>query len=98
MSWLRHAKKTDKTQPGIVKDLRACGYMVYEIGLPVDLLIRHPGWPSNHWALLEAKSKEPNGKHYVRAAMKTQSSFCAAHGVPYVFDTEQALAYLKERG
>jgi hypothetical protein len=91
----RYAARKDKTQSQLMKDLRACGYFVRSIGEPVDLLVRHSSWPLNTWCLLEAKTP---GRKFPRADQPDQAQFCRDHGVPYVFDVEQALVYLKAMG
>jgi hypothetical protein len=49
---MRNAARIDKNQPEIVAGLRAAGYSVEIIGLPVDLLV---GWGGTKSALLEVK-------------------------------------------
>lgn len=95
MSFNRYAKRADKTTQQIVDELRAVGYVVKFIGLPVDIMVSHPTWPLNTWKLLECKT--PQGKAGVvrmRKDRATQQSFCTEHGVPYVTTGEQALVYL----
>ena len=53
----RHAARIDANQPSIVAGLRAAGYSVEIIGLPLDLLIHWggTGGPTGKMALLEIK-------------------------------------------
>jgi hypothetical protein len=89
--------RSDNTQSQLVKDLRACGYFVRQIGKPVDLLVRHSSWPLNTWCLLEAKTPNRKDGYAPRSDQVDQAQFCRDHGVPYIFDVEQALVYLKGR-
>jgi hypothetical protein len=95
VSFLRYARRADTTQPTIVDDLRSCGYTVIVIGKPVDVLVRHPTWPTNTWKLLELKTKNRKDGYKPRADQLEQAKFCEAQGVPYIFDTEMALTYLQ---
>lgn len=52
---MRNAARQDANQPEIVAGLRAAGYAVYILGMPVDLLI---GWGGTRSALLEIKTKD----------------------------------------
>lgn len=98
MGWNRYAKKADATTQQIVDELRAVGYIVKHIGLPVDLLVRHPRWPANTWKLLECKSvKLKTGAVKMRKDRQAQQDFCAKHGVPYVTNSFEALLALGEK-
>lgn len=98
MSFLRYAKKVDLTQTDIVNGLRKCGYQVVVSARPTDLIVRHPSWRANCFALLECKTKK-SGKHYVaRKDQVRQAVFCQAHGIPYVGSAEEALEYLQVHG
>jgi hypothetical protein len=57
---MRNAARVDKNQPSIVAGLRAAGYSVEIIGLPVDLLVGWGGTGGNTGksALLEIKLPE----------------------------------------
>lgn len=95
MGWNRYARKADATTQQIVDELRAVGYVVYHIGRPVDLSVRHPTWPLNIWMKLECKSrKKSNGDAALDKRQKEQKAFCAEHGVPYVTTGEEAIRYL----
>jgi hypothetical protein len=91
----RYAAKTDKTQAEIVAGLRAAGYHVTVLGLPVDLLVRHPGWASAAFVLMESKTPDKKGRVVVRKDRKEQADFCLAHGVPYVTSAQNALDWLR---
>lgn len=95
MGWNRYARKADATTQQIVDELRAVGYVVKHIGLPVDIMVTHPSWPANTWRLLECKSPQgKGGKAYMRKDRATQQAFCTEHGVPYVMNGEEAIRYL----
>jgi hypothetical protein len=97
MSINRFARKADKATQAIVDELRALGYYVVYLGLPVDLGVRHERWGPNVFKLLEVKSfKKANGEVKLKAADVKQAAFCALHGVPYVTNTLEALKAMGE--
>ena len=57
---MRHAARTDDSQPEIVKALRAVGCCVYVVGLPLDLLVsyRRPGSKETRTLLIEVKDAD----------------------------------------
>lgn len=95
MSLNRYARRVDTTHPQIVEDLRACGYLVEIIGKPVDIAVRHPTWPANTWAMMELKTPNKKDGYTPRKNQQKQTEFCMAHGVPFVWETEAALSYLR---
>jgi hypothetical protein len=89
--------RVDKTKQAIVDGLRDYGFIVFDIGWPVDLLVRHPKWGPNRFRLLECKShKDAKGNVKLDKRQKEQQEFCETHGVPYVTDTFEALLALGE--
>jgi hypothetical protein len=98
MSFLRHARKIDTTQPEIVDALQREGYSVQKLGFPLDLLVRHSTWAPNCWVMLEAKTKNRKDGFVPDPRQQRQTDFCHAHGVPYIFSAEDALQYLRIRG
>jgi hypothetical protein len=98
MSFNRYAKRADKTTQKIVDELRALGFHVKHLGLPVDLMVRKPSWPKNTWKLLECKSRKlKNGEVVLDKRQVEQAEFCAEHNVPYVTDSFEALLALGEK-
>jgi hypothetical protein len=98
MSFNRYAKRPDAITESIVRDLRALGFVVTFIGLPVDLLVRHPKWGANCFKLLEVKSnKKKSGAVVLDKRQQDQKEFCATHGVPYATSTFEALLALGEK-
>jgi hypothetical protein len=97
MSYRIRRDNPDKSKAGIVKDLKKAGFVVYDIGRPVDLLVTHPKWGANRWRLLECKShKDAKGNVKLDKRQQEQRDFCKAHGVPYVTDAFEALLALGE--
>lgn len=96
MSFNRYARRKDTTTDSIVTELRARQYIVYHVGRPTDLLIRHPSWPLNTWKLLECKSPSPRGTLKLRKDQEEQTKFCAEHGVPYAMNGAEALMAMGE--
>lgn len=93
----RFARKADKATQAIVDELRALGYSVTYLGMPVDLAVHHAKWPPNVFKLLEVKSfKKVTGEVQLKASQKKQAAFCEEHGVPYVTNTVEALKALGE--
>jgi hypothetical protein len=94
----RYAARADTATQAIVDELRALGYSVTFLGLPVDLAVHHPKWGANEFKLLEVKStrlkKSGDIKHDKRRV--AQAAFCETHGVPYVTNTIEALQALGE--
>jgi hypothetical protein len=94
----RYAKRADTTTQQIVDELRALGFHVEHIGLPVDLAVHHPKWGKNTWKFLEVKSrKKASGEVVLDKRQQKQADFCKDYGVPYVCDTFEALLSLGER-
>lgn len=98
MSFNRYAKRADKATQQIVDELRALGYSVVYLGLPVDLAVTHTRWELNEWRLLEVKSarKKKTGDVVLDKRQQAQADFCAEHGVPYVTTTREALMAIGE--
>jgi hypothetical protein len=97
MSINRFARKADKATQAIVDELRALGYSVTYLGLPVDLAVHRESWGPNAFKLLEVKSfKKATGAVVLKASQKKQAEFCALHGVPYVTNTLEALKAMGE--
>lgn len=98
MSFNRYAKRPDSVTESIVRDLRALGFVVTFIGLPVDLLVTHAKWGENCFKLLEVKSsKKKSGEVVLDKRQQDQKEFCSKHGVPYVTSTFEALLALGEK-
>lgn len=86
--------KPDTNTAMIVEELRARGYTVEYHG-KADILVTHHGWIPNLWRKIEVK--KPKGKKQtlkLRTDQQEQQSYCAEHGIPYVLNAEQAVAYL----
>lgn len=97
MSWKYHKDKPDAVTEKIVEELRARGYEVVHLGRPTDLLVRHKGWCSNWWRLLECKSRKlKGGKVVLDKRQKEQLEFCEKQKVPYVTDVFEARLALGE--
>jgi hypothetical protein len=98
MSINRFARKADKATQAIVDELRALGYSVTYLGLPVDLAVHRESWGANAFRFLEVKSarKKRSGEVVLDARQKKQADFCAQHGVPYVTNTLEALKAMGE--
>lgn len=97
MSFNRYARRADATTQQIVDELRALGYVVTYLGLPVDLAVTHPTWPRNTFRFLECKT--PRGKKgavRLDKRQQAQREFCERHQVPYVTNGLQALTYLRQ--
>ncbi len=89
----RYAAKVDTTQESIVTALRRCGWHVWILGLPVDLLC----WkPSKGFRLLETKSpRNKKGDPKIDKRQKDQIEFIELTGVQRVTSAEAALAALE---
>jgi hypothetical protein len=87
----RYDAKRDKSEPAIVKALKAAGYDVWR-KLAVDLCIRRPYWEPGVFLHLEAKtpSNKRNG-HRIDKRQRTQIEFIAKTGVPRVTTPAAAL-------
>ncbi len=94
---MRRAAKVDSTQAEIVKGLRDAGYHVTIMKLPVDLAVRKSGWPPSIFAFLESKTPDAKGRVRERKDRETQNKFRAAHGVPAVCSSREALEWLREK-
>jgi hypothetical protein len=98
VSFNRYAKRADKTTQQIVDELRALGFHVEHLGLPIDLAIHHPKWGKNTWKFLECKSRKlKSGAVVLDKRQQKQADFCEQFGVPYVTTTFEALLALGER-
>jgi hypothetical protein len=98
VSFNRFARRADKTTQKIVDELRALGFHVEHIGLPVDLAIHHPKWGRNVWKFLEVKSRrKANGDVALDKRQEKQKQFCEQYAVPYVCDGFEALLALGEK-
>ena len=95
MSYMRYARKNDKSQPEAVAELRKLGYIVEIIGKPVDVMVRHHLWPENVWCVAEFKTPNAKGEVVMRKDRVDQQSFCNDHNVPYWTGIESALNYLQ---
>ncbi len=87
-----YARKVDTTQADIVAALRACGWMVWVIGEPCDLLCFKAGV----WRALETKTpNRANGRYAPRKDQERQNSFIALTNTPRATTPEMALAALQ---
>jgi predicted Holliday junction resolvase-like endonuclease len=98
MSINRFAKRADKATQTIVDELRALGYSVTYLGLPVDLAVHKAAWGGNAFKFLEVKSarRKRTGDVALDKRQTKQREFCEAHGVPYVTNTIEALQAMGE--
>jgi hypothetical protein len=86
---VRRAARRDETEAPIVRDLRALGYQVYQMKLPVDLLVRNPRTGS--LTILEVQGGPRSG---TGVRKKVQLDFIRDWQVPIVkslADAERAL-------
>lgn len=86
-----YARKVDTTQAEIVNALRACGWQVWIIGEPCDLLCYRAG----QWKTLECKTprnKRGDPRHDKR--QQKQAEFLAATGTPRATSPAAAIAAL----
>lgn len=86
---MRRAARRDDTEDPIVKGLRAMGFKVYPMKLPVDLLIKHP--QTGIINILEVQGGKRTG---TGARKQTQLDFIRDWNVPIVKTLEQALRAL----
>jgi hypothetical protein len=98
MSFNRYAKRPDAVTAQIADELRALGFSVTYLHLPVDLAVHHAKWGENNFKFLECKSrKKKSGEVVLDKRQKDQAEFCELHGVPYVTSTFEALLALGEK-
>lgn len=95
MGFNRYARKADKTQPEVMETLRACGYQVWDIGLPDDLLVWHPKFGANWFRMLSVKTPDDKGRMRERKDRAEQNNFCAMTGTPRVGSGQHALMALE---
>lgn len=87
MSMPRHKAKRDAAEPEIVSTLEQCGFSVFRLDRPVDLIV---GFRKRMW-LVEAKSGH---KGYGKSLNKNQKEFADGwRGPPVVVlhDAQEAL-------
>ena len=87
---MRHAARTDANKSTIVEALRQAGCIVYDLRLPVDLLVGIPGSPGVTLPM-ELKNGKMPPSH--RTHTEVQSRFIASWPAPVatVTDVESAL-------
>lgn len=88
MSFSRYARKVDTTQAAIIAALRACGWLVWVIEEPCDLLCYRAGV----FRTLEcktARNKRGDPRHDKRQVK--QNEFIALTNTPLVTTAEQAV-------
>jgi hypothetical protein len=90
---MRWARKTDTTQEAIVAAIRACGWHVWIIEEPCDLLCFKAGT----FKTLECKTpRNRRGDPRMDKRQRAQAAFCALTNTPYVTTPEAALEALGE--
>ena len=95
MSFLRYAKRKDKSQDAIVAALRDAGWRVWIIGWPCDLLCYKQG---RGLRTIECKTGQGKaGKARVRNDQAEQNVFCELTETPRVTCAEEALMAVGER-
>lgn len=90
MSIKRWAKRRDENESQLVKDLRACGFLVRQQDFP-DLAIRNRSWPPGMVRFLEV-----DGITKYRARELKQLQFLREWSIPVVKTVEDALKALCE--
>lgn len=85
---MRRAAKRDENEKEIVEALRAEGYQVIVLGLPVDLLVFRPG---GHFMFLEVKTD--TGRPTEVQKKFFDNSLGCRRG--YVRSVEEALAFVE---
>lgn len=95
MSYNRYKRKTDTSQPDIVKALKDAGWHVWIIGRPVDLLCWKRG---RGFRCLEAKTArgKKNPKAVIDKRQKEQIEFINTTGTPRVTNAQEALLAVGE--
>lgn len=92
------ARKRDKAEALIVRELRARGFLVIHLDEPCDLVVTHKKWGKNVWKFLECKSRKlKSGEVVLDKRQQKQADFCEEYGVPYVTDGFEALLALGEK-
>lgn len=86
----RYDARRDKSEPEIVKALRAAGYDVYR-DLPVDLAIRRSYWEPGAFLLMECKTPQKRGAARKRKDQDKQQAVLRACGIPKVTTPAQAV-------
>lgn len=98
MSLHRRAAKTDQTQAGIVRALRAYGVQVWVIKQPCDLLCYYWSNPLQRFVWQPLEVKTPYGKRRPRARKRseqeTQNEFLAQTSTPIVTSWQEAICAL----
>lgn len=89
------AKKRDKSEAGIVQALRKCGYMVWLLDQPDDLLVWHPRFGQNWFRMISAKTLDAKGRLPKRRDQAEQDAFVAMTGTPRVGSPEHAIAAME---
>lgn len=92
---VRHRSDTVKDQ--IVKGLRKCGYKVWIIERPADLLVGWGNPPHLELRMLEVKTPTKTGKRRKRKDQEEQDLFLAETGTPIVMSVEQALEAIRAK-
>lgn len=88
MSLNRYAKRRDKTEKPLIKELRQCGFQVRQQDFP-DLAVRRLTWPAGMVRLLEV-----NGVTRYRKRSQKQLDFLKNWQIPIVTSLEDALSVL----
>jgi len=90
----RHAARSDTSRAAIVKAIRQCGWHVWDIKRPVDILCWKPG---RGFKPLEIKtpSGKKNPKAIIDKRQKDQIEFIELTGTPRVITPEQAINWLE---
>jgi hypothetical protein len=84
---MRQASRRDTAEPAIVDALEACGFRVWRLQRPVDLLIYGGG----KWQLMEVKTPTSTGKRRSRQDQKEQDEFIASTSTPVCWTVDMAL-------
>jgi hypothetical protein len=88
-----YARKVDTTQADIVNGLRACGWLVWIIEWPCDLLCYRAGV----WKTLECKTANRKGGRYKpRKDQMDQNDFCEMTNTPRATSPAAAIAALSQ--
>lgn len=84
---MRRAAKRDLAEPPIIQALEQCGFEVWPLNQPCDLICRRSDWPAGLFQALEVKT----GKRGVRASQTGQQKFLEATKTPIVRTPIEAL-------
>lgn len=94
VSFLRYARRKDKSQDAIVAAVRNAGWRVWIIGWPCDLLCFKKG---RGLRTLECKTGQgKSGRARVRSDQEAQNAFCELTETPRVTTPYEALLALGE--